>query len=321
MNQIELTALAVNKKIITEEEGAKALWELVYTQKALFSLNSLEYDSFMDFLEYLQPKFVRILQSYKPAEGTFLAFLYANIRQNLLSWKKITTRRNVSEESCLGVMEIEYDSQAYKYSCCESCQNVFMEEENHTIEEVKKQIKENKIQKNQSNNSLKEEKLRKDAVLILALKSCYHITEDLIEKVCLITDTSKNKLENMICEARNSITTKLNRRNLCTKTRDNAFFYHRKYSLELPRINSHSNWAEILSKKYQRQTKIWELANLRLIKNYRLLVPSTKKVAELLGMSVRHCEYVMKKLNTDMDKIKLKWYPREHENLPCKLKS
>ncbi|MCR5218774.1 hypothetical protein [Treponema sp.] len=320
MDQIELTALAVNKKIISPEEGAKILWELIYTQKERFSLTSLSYDSLMDFLVYLHSRFIKMLEVYNPADGTFLAFLHSNIRNSLITWKKFSTRKNVSEESCLGVMEIEYDSEAYKYSCCESSLKPFVNEENHSIEEMKEEWRKRICSKKRKPDLKKEEKLQRDALLILALKSCYNITDELIEKVSFVTQTSRNVLEDMISEAKNSISSKITRRIMCTRARDNAFFYHRKYSLEIPRIRKHSNWAEHLAARYEKHTRMWELANQKLLKSHRMLVPSTKTVASILGMSVRHCEYVMKRVQTDVDKIKLKWYPREHENLPCQRK-
>ncbi|MBO6176425.1 MAG: hypothetical protein J6O39_02665 [Treponema sp.] len=326
MDQLELTALAVKKNVITSDEGAKIIWETVFTQRTKFALGAMDYDSFMDFLEYIQPKFKKILESYQPADGTFFSFLFSHIRKILFNWKKIIVRKAATAESYLSIQEIEYDTEFDKYRNCESSVKAFTEDTKPSLDEIKniKELEEhkNRLRRRRGNPALSrtDETFRKEAVLILTLKACFDVTEDIIEKVSILTDMTKAELHEMVAKAKSTLSTKIQRRNMCTRTRDNAFFYHRKYSIEIPRVDRRSSWAEHLASRYERHTKIWEKANRRLNTKYCRLVPSTKKVAEILGFSVRHCEYILKKLSDDMDKVKLKWYPQHHENLPCKLK-
>ena len=127
--------------------------------------------------------------------------------------------------------------------------------------------------------------------------------EDLIEKVSKFVELPSSELRKMLDQMNAQLGRKINRREICIRKRDSAFFYHRKYMLEMLHLNSDTSLSEKIKKSFAKQTKCWIEKN-NCLKNAELRIsPSNRAIAEVLGIRQRHFEYILKKTtNAEIEK-------------------
>ena len=161
---------------------------------------------------------------------------------------------------------------------------------------------------------------QKQACLCLALKCCYFMDEKLVEKVSAATEVPKADLQQMLVTLESQMSRKIKRRERCIRRRDTAFFYHRKYMLELPHLDEGTALEEKVRTQLGIQTECWKEKNRQLQEVTHRIAPSNRVIAELLGLSPRRVEYILKKAAENIDNNGGRWYSAEHENISSERK-
>lgn len=316
-SEIEQVAQKVNEGLLTPEQGARILMEIVYRHKALFGLKQLDEDQIIDFLIYQHPKLIKIFSIYNKSFGTFSSFLQGSVRGTYITWKKRMARRNALVGSITVSDEIAYEEAQSQYLLPE-------EEVIHKLDESKGLCASYEQEqkplfrypdgslpfhlKNPLLEKARIDSLRKNAILILALKSSYYLDEPLLEKVSSATGYSVESLKLVRDELNKTLKNKINRRNACITCRNNSYYFHRKYLLESYRLNHDSSWAEFINTKYEKQTKTWIDKNRRLARKEYTVSATNRAVGKILGMDPRHIFYVIRQAKENMDIISLKEY-------------
>lgn len=327
MIEIERVMMKLRAGVITVQAACRMLWELIFRNRKLFLLGSLTEDQLQDFLIYLHERLPFIICRYTPERGCFFNFLFIKTRMHLKSWKRREIKHQAGTESCKPCYTVEFSSRQDQYNNSEAF--CVADSFNHSIRELQQLVSRPKVHETIRKGSHRKnplacqnriENMRRESVLILALKSCTDMTEEILERTSILTGIDRDRLTDMIEKARETLSTKYERNCIYRRIRDNAFFYHRRFLIESLCIKSEYASSRTMKIKYDRQTAAWKTALEKLKSTRFLLRPSTKTVAAILGLNVRHVEYVLKHMNRNMDKIRLKWYPHEHENISCNRK-
>ena len=328
MQELERIVKKARAGLLPVGKASHIIWETVFRKKKSFGLTGLTEDGLSEFLLYVQKEFPRIIFSYNESGGCFYSYLRSKILSSLKSWRRTYLKQKAARETLNSCMNINYDLIQGKYEDEEPFTRE--EKDSHSINDLKLLVssfsehkKSQKIKtKNVSEYSQKREKiLRRESVLLLALKACTDLTPDMIERVSILTGKSEKEIIELSEAAKETIITKKQRRELYSKTRDNSFFFHRKYFIEKSRLDLQSSMGRRISRIYRKQTNAWIQSNRKLSSSICTLTPSTRTVAQLLKIIVRHAHYVLSHIPANMDKIRLKWYALGHENISCKRKS
>lgn len=328
MQRLDDVFIKVKGGLITKDEGAREMMGIVYENTKAFGLSNLSEDDLMDFLIYQLKQFLHILEIFDPEKSQFTTFVKNNIQTNLGSWRKMAARRCFRRELYFTTAESEMESENFSIDQCTSEEDTSHDEKYyHTLvdvikftesqQDILKNFKSigNSHRVNHQANFNKTMELRKNCILVLALKSCYYIDEDMMRKVSIITGTPYEVLNAMICKAIESLGSKIKRRNACARSRDNAYFFKKRYSFEMQRIDPDSSWAQVVNSKLIQHSQTWEKKNLLLMGNKFRITPTNKLIGEILGMEDRHVGHLIKVAEKNMDTISLKGYYDEHEDL------
>lgn len=317
MEKLEIEDIA--KKVIegsmSEQEGAKKLMELIFLYKRLFGLASLDEDQFTEFLLFQYDKLLRIFSNYNPAYGQFFTFLQGSIRGTYLTWRKQAARDKTALDTITISPSMTFEESMSHYALPgDSYSMNHVHSKGHSVHHSTYQplslrrndgklscrYKNPSVQRRRINN------LRKDASLILTLKSSFYINEDIVEKVSYVSGVPAEKINDMCDKVKSSLKNKIDRRSACVRCRDNAFFFHRKYMLEYRRIDRQTIWSEIIHSKYKKQTKTWNEKNSRLQRKDYRITASNRLVGKILGITPRRVTYVIRQAQQNMDIIQVK---------------
>ena len=298
---------------LNEKEASLKLIEIIFLKKREFGLSKLDEDSLSDFLIYELTHLEKIFKIYKENAGSFSNFLYGNVNISLTYYNRKKALQKTKAEYVSQICEEYYSENEYNYSLSEIEQKR-LSESDCTSEEIEK-LKEI-LQK--SRLIFRNPKKLKLALKILVIKSCYFLTEDLINKTAILIEIKKEDLYTLIEKGIGEIKSKLGRIESMTQKRDNAYFYRNRYMLQRCRYSEEPSWLKVVNKKYAIQNQRWEASINELSESKQNLCPSNVSVAKILGIDERSVAYIIKKLDANIDSFLLPCYSLTHEILPCK---
>ena len=187
-----------SEKKTSEEETKNLLLEFMFRRKFELGLASMSEDDFSDFLVYMAEHFVHILKKYNPEISDFSTYIYGVLQASAL-WRKKKQFLANERKSCCETLVVEESSLVLEN------EEIYFENE-MTTEELFKVAKKNLEYSAGSRHSERKAKISesftKELCLVLALKSCFSITDPLVEKVSAATGCSKEKLRKMIMSAK-----------------------------------------------------------------------------------------------------------------------
>ena len=310
---------------ISKDRACNIIIDAIYKNKVWFGLATLELDDLHDFLLYYMGKVMVAMKNYRPEQAALSSYLYASVNNALSSWKKKQRQVILAEKSFNLVQEVYFEENSGLYDVREGhvvCQKSDSEIR-HSLKEVEDFKKSyhpvtysgRKYYRNGAAVFNKRmDRLRKEAVLILILKCCYSVGPDEIEKASVLLGMDVKELSELIQKARQVMAEKKKHFDDIKASRDNAFFYKRKYSMISASSGISPYDSNILKEKEEKKDKKWRDKNMKL-KGFRSIVPSNITVSKILGMSDRHVKYILKSAEKFIDNISLKRYYDWHENL------
>lgn len=277
-----------SEKRTTAEEAKNRLLEFMFRRKYEMGLGSMDEDDFSDFLIYMAEHFVHILRKYNPEISDFSTYL-CGVLQASASWHKKKQFLTNEKNSCCETLVAEDSAAIFED------EEIFVENE-MTTEELLKAAKENLEYPAGTRQSTAKisESFTKQLCLVLALKSCFSITDPLVEKVSAATGCSKEKLRKMIMAARISIEKKEMRFQNLFKKRNFAYFYRKKFYMQKQREDQRpENFTEQEKQKYCSHDERWRRSLEELSR--QIPVPTNITVGRLLSMSPRHVASIVSK--------------------------
>lgn len=326
MKEVEEIAVKVREGKMTAQEGGRALMASVFLNKGFFGLSALGEDELMDFLEFELKSFERIFSIYDPTKASFTSFLYGNITRNLSNWRRKKYIHKFVDQTLVLSEISSYPEKENQFENDEAKERLEEESESNTQYKIYRQIQGNLQSKKYSDMEVtnhhrklsKEAKfydLRRKAILILAVKSCCDMNESAIKKASILTSIPEETLKDYCSQAKKSLGKKIKRRQNEIELRDKAYFYHKRYQLELENAQNDSHWYDSIAGKYDRKTMQWQAKNNLLKKKEYTLSPTNRSVSKIIGMNERQVSYILKQAEDNVDNLTLKDYYDEYENL------
>ena len=325
---LNLVARRLRDGEITLEHATATVIDFIYKNRFFFGLGKLTEDQLHDFMIYEMEHLPGIFENFNSKEATLLTYLQGHLKLHICTWIKRHARKHTDSRS-METLELDmlsdsadrYYENEYSVSLpdfkddTESCSPGGKKE---------KPVLRRRMFSHLTSPELIGEKLallKKEAVLILALKISYYITEEMIQKVLEVTGMEEKEFKMLQEKALHSIKNKIKLRTGCINCRNNAFYFHRKYEAEKKILDSDTVWHNTISQKYTIQTENWQERNRRLkMKKYSAIV-SNRKVSQLLNLESRHVDYVLKRVAENIDIISSWNYDEGHENLLGNIKS
>lgn len=136
--------------------------------------------------------------------------------------------------------------------------------------------------------------------LVLALKSCYYLTDDHIDGISTLCKIPKEKLIEIVEELKESTEKRQDKIQKVQKARDRSFQLRRKIEEELANFPAEDKKQELL-KNYRLHTRNWNVKNNTLKDSAYLPSPTNKKIGEVLGLCERQVGYYLQKASETVE--------------------
>ncbi len=243
----------------------------------------LDYDNKMDFLLYNYNRIFGIISRFKKSAGAFTVFLRYGLLKEIRTWKRKIAIKSINESYTYYALAAEKEI----YGDCEcSVEEEIAEREcvyrKNPFEDVRKKDRE-------------ETKKMKLIMHILALKACYYITDFQISCVAKFCGIKIKKLLSEIDALKKMLDRKISARERKVYTRDNAFYFRRKYEYEMQNVkNGFFDCCdfEYLERGFEKNTKRW-LDRIKILGDQNMLKisPSYNEIGIVLGVGGKKIEY------------------------------
>ena len=278
-SDIESIPTLVREKKLSCREGAEKIWVEVYTHPYTYSLATMDEDERSEFLLYLSNKFQNLFASYDPQKMPFKNYIKGYLKNYLKTWRRKKTKKFAEQHSA--------DSFFTNFSY-------------ENISTAPLPVPE--VQSTRTNETPNFTKTRKRiaelSTLVLVLKACKDVDDDMIEKVSDFTGVDRNLIDEKIADLKEKLERRYRRMELLVKKRNNAFFYHRKYSVELTQLDENSDKFGEITLRKEMQTKKWMQQNEKIL-CVKQVAPSNADIAKVLGLKPRTISYYINRMKNE----------------------
>ena len=264
---------------ITNQQAQQELWDVLFRRKRLILPTWMNEDNLQDFMIFVRQKLVSILENYNSKIAVFPTFFFGSMSILSRWW---------------------YSKESFKHSkdvCCTKllAEGVVDVKTEHSPEDVL-------CQKTYScagdaswvhkGKSDKKCQIRRDICLVLAIKSCVDIDDEMIEKIAFETGVDTQQLRQMIWKAKESMQKKIERVEKLIMRRNFAYF-RRKYILIKKEDTYESLCDHDLDEKLMMYERKWRAAVNLISKEH--MSPTNDVVAQILSMSPRRVSFLLDK--------------------------
>lgn len=327
-NDIENFPELVKTGKMTWEQVSKELVVFLIRNKPMFGLQKFDEDFISDFVIIFLDRGPDALAEFNYDRGSFFSYLFCmskNFQTALFKKASIKNRieyHNVSEsiteyenkvEAYQNINYADFDRPKVPYTYKPISYKDFQIACKSEFYPVNKAD----IQKNKSYQMILKEKFKgylpkviKNVMIVLTLKSAYYITDEAVERICLAFYINKIKLFQMIQELKNLMESRILNKEKIIMRRNKAYFKHKDLSnrIQWNELNNNEPQYEnlLLNKSYQKNTKSWNTLNHQLEKGKIHIRPTTKLIAQVLGISSRQVTYyqsIARKLEININKV------------------
>lgn len=275
---------------ITKKEAVHFLATFVCDNYAIFGLQNYDEDFRSEVFLYVLEKGDRVLDVYEPASGDFFTFFFCFIKSQIKSSMKKMSRQIINDKFSYEESVENYENDQQNYQCIN-----FKELNNNRVPYVHKKVNLEDLQKGIEQNKLE----RYDrSVLVLALKSAFYLTDSQIKKISRIYDMDPEFFYDLIQFLRDGILNKKERLDLYVERRNSAYYHHKRYEEQIHYLEEKdSPNSDIERKKLARRNKLQihnlDVLNQKFDEGFLYLRPSTKVVADVLGICERQINYYL----------------------------
>ncbi|WP_210120924.1 hypothetical protein [Treponema parvum] len=321
-NEIDSLPGKINVGLLDYENAVWKLLTDVYKNPHRFTGRYLDEDTKSDFVINIQPKIKKLIARYNPDTCPFSAYFTNYVSNAFYSWQRSRIKESYGmevldsssiqlyEDSCIKYAEQEYSG---LYEAASPMQTYSAGRVQNTAEVLRNKYNPNKIDesffskriKMQAQNPPPEYAAEKNKLLlkwtqksfnqkkmiIIALKACYYIHDEQLSELSAVCGCAQDFLEEKLRSLRDSLYKKAEIRENFIRRRDNAYFFHKKYAIEIQKLENGSPLQEEAYKKYLHHTACWKLKNRMLRNNRYKVCPSNKMIADMIGISERQVSY------------------------------
>jgi hypothetical protein len=271
---------------MTETEGVNLIAKEIYQSPFRFGLTAYDEDFRSEVLLSFLQKGRFVIERYIPERSSFRSYLFASIQGFILTQKRNQIRKMISDNNIrqyIAAEEIEAERKTNEHLSV-SCVPVKY-----------KSVNDNNIWREMSTRCRAVGTSNAKTALILALKSSYYIPADYVDDVSSYCSLKSAELHRLIIELNSLLYTRIKRRNLIVERRNSAYYFHRKYFIQMKYCNHDKTDMVNLSQKYRKQTENWKNKNSLLQKSRYRVCPTNKMIAKILGICERQVSYYIKR--------------------------
>ncbi len=263
---------------ISETQAVWKIFEIFVSSRCYFGLN---YDDAMNFFMMNFNRVCRIINQCDVSRGKFATFLIFSLKKELRSWRKLKDSRHQNEATVLCSFREEMknaDEIVFDYDEMALAEPIPLYESTAlVIGEV----------------SRRDLNIAQKAALAVALKACHYISEEQIAYIAHFSGIDEYELREKIVILNDSLSRRLKNREKNVATRDNSYFFHRKYAIALQKIKNgdvhvDSFRVQFLRRRYENCTRLWIEKNALLRAERKLkIAPTNHVIAEIMGVNTR----------------------------------
>lgn len=256
---------------ISYQKLSNVLLEHTFHSKVKWGLGRMSEDEFSEFLIYLEKNLMGIIRNYNMSMSDFATYFSNSVVCQSRWWKQKQYEKNKR----LGYGEL-----------------LVNEEKSEITEAVTEEIldKVSLAQCEPMPVVSKVDNTEREMLLVLTLKSCYHITDSLVEKIAARINYDVEKLHGMILEARKSMEKKIARIEVLHERSSKAYL-QRRNSIACRDFCSEENAARA-DKVFADYDKRWKRTLESIAK--QSMTPSNLVISRLLGISPRRVAKLLK---------------------------
>lgn len=314
MDEINTNYSSYQRGSLSPEKFKNCLLEQLFLNREQTGLSKIDDDCFSDFLIHFASRIDSILEKYDSEVSDFTNYFFGVIRVTFSWWYRKYKKRINEKYYIHAVGGEDIGEREYEYKCCEKYNEVEMNEKSLSIDDLKK-ITEVKIGasykdvlKHKRISTISKENLeilRNEACLILALKSCWFIDDEMIEKLSVITGIACEEILALVYRAKLTMKRKIMKIQELERRRNSEYFLKKKCELSAEGRRNFFWNVYFLEERSKLHEKKWNQL-LNRIKSCNLkMVPSNNAVATILGIDCRRVSYIVKVTRKYLDNLKL----------------
>lgn len=289
---------------LTPQEGLNLIAEDIQEFPFLYGLHVYDEEFRSDLILKLLQNGPGFFYRYKAENGVFKTYLNSLIRFQIQDLLRAQKKIKFKEKNIETMSILEYENDQDKYNDDEFS-NSFVSFSPYTSkntdfppyskkfsDKIRTQTADNDINvKKQFGKQRKSTKLKKTA-LVLALKSCYYMTDEHYKSLSQLCGIPYESIEKLVEEVKESTSMRQNKISKIQTARDKAFQLKCMINERLQN-EENENAKEFLQRTYEYHTKHWNNTNSLLKEKAFFPSPTNKKVAEVLGLCERQVGYYL----------------------------
>lgn len=275
---IETIPGLVKAEKLSLKDATYAIWQYLYERPFYYGAKQVEEDVKSDFLLYIHPKFAETIKSFVSAKSSFQTYLSTYLQKRFKSWLRKIEENSVCEDILIQTKKEDY----------EDCIEHYPDE----LDRITTSF-DTAFETTESQQIVKKSKKRKKAeitALILLLRACNETDDCIIKKIADYTNTPMDTLLEMIQHLKETVAKKKDKIGKLVQKRDNAYFFHRKYSAMLKKPSLRESRRKSILRLYENHTSRWLKYN-ELLASRKLCTPSSEEIAKELHISPRLVYY------------------------------
>lgn len=314
MDEINTNYLSYCSGVIGIDELRNRLLEFLFLNKEKAGLSKVDEDCFSDFLLFLAEHLDPIIKRYNSSISDFTNYFFGVVRSSFFWWyRKYRTMQNYNYY-VTAVGGEDFDEREYEYRCSEKSNEIEANEKSLSVEELKK-ITESRIGasykdvlKHKRISTISRENariLRNEACLVLAVKSCYFIDDEMIEKLSVVTGIPFDEIYELIERAKATMNRKITNKRELERKRNSAYFQKKKSELCAAGRKDYFWNICFLDEKSRFHDRKWLQILEKLKTCSQKMVPSNNAVGLILGIDCRRVSYIVKIARKNLNSIRL----------------
>lgn len=281
--------------LITYQEAVNELSSFILKNFRVFNLQKFDEDFRSELVITFLENGVKFLQSYNSEIGDFFSFLYCYINSMVTTKIRSLTQKKMKDTLTISESINTFEEKEYKYSKIthhvSEIPKVPYAYKTSNIEELKK------IFSNINNSDKK--------ILVLAMKSSFYLSDIQINRICKIYKIKVEDFYTVIQFFKESLLSKNEKRLKAEERRNFAYYHQKRYNMQINKLQT-SDQSEVLitqnlESKKNKHYKNWKNMNKKLEDGYLYLRPTTKSVADMLGICERQVTYYINCAKKEID--------------------
>lgn len=283
-NYIDELPEKIRNGSLTEQQAVNATAVWIHKNPGLYGLSRFDEDFRSDVITSFLITGYIAFRKYRAECGTFSGYLFSFVTGIILTSKRNRLNSYFSETSFYQLEKNTYEDTQDMYA-------VFEPSVPYTVfrRTGKRIFTITDFCRNRSTSQ------KAKIALVLALKASYFISDEHIKRLCDMCRLDKERILSTVEKLKFTLIPRVEVHTKLIQSRDNAFFFHRKYYLQLRFCDRNKIDYKKLYRKYQKHTAAWKIKNSILQNSGYHICPTNSTIAHLLGISERQISYYISK--------------------------